>query len=81
MLMLQHGLNESMHDESISGTEAWYVVKQGNGQCAILPANDIELEKTVDEPSSSERWGPYNSQPEAIARRVGLIRAGKCKPV
>jgi hypothetical protein len=28
-----------------------------------------------------ERWGPFDSQQEAIARRVGLIRAGKCQPV
>ncbi|MCY7273232.1 MAG: DDE transposase family protein, partial [Phormidesmis sp. CAN_BIN44] len=28
-----------------------------------------------------EQWGPFESQGVAIARRVGLIRAGKCKPV
>jgi len=27
-----------------------------------------------------QTWGPFSSQEEAIARRVGLIRAGKCKP-
>ncbi len=69
-----------MNDESPKGTEAWYVVKQDNSQCRILPANDLELEKTVDEPPALERWGPYGSQQEAIARRVGLIRAGKCQP-
>ena len=73
----------------MSDTEAWYVVKQNNGQCSILSSNDVihrqdeplqTVDETADEPSSLERWGPYTSQPEAIARRVGLIRAGKCQP-
>ena len=54
--------------------ENWYIVKQPNGQCEIV---------TTDPRSTlcdREIWGPYPSQREAIARRVGLIRAGKCQP-
>jgi hypothetical protein len=49
----------------------WYIVKQSEGFCDICPSSL---------PTSSEHWGPFASQAEAIARRVGLIRAGKCQP-
>ncbi|MEO0409283.1 MAG: hypothetical protein AAF289_18220 [Cyanobacteria bacterium P01_A01_bin.135] len=49
----------------------WYVVKQANGQCAIVQG---------DEAPKSEHWGPVASEADAIARRIGLIRSGKCKP-
>ena len=26
------------------------------------------------------KWGPFKTQNQAIAKRVGLIRAGKCQP-
>ncbi|PSB23801.1 hypothetical protein [Stenomitos frigidus] len=68
-----------------SKTEAWYIVKQDNGQCSIVPGSEAESPKPepqpeIEEPPALERWGPYASQSEAIARRVGLIRAGKCQP-
>lgn len=65
----------------MSEVETWYIVKQPEGHCAIVQraAGD---EKNPDENlPSPEQWGPYSSQAEAIARRVGLIRAGKCQPV
>lgn len=67
----------------MSESEQWFVVKQNNGQCAIIPASaaktsDDSLVQSELEPS--EQWGPFESQSEAIARRVGLIRAGKCQP-
>jgi hypothetical protein len=27
-----------------------------------------------------KHWGPFSSREEAIAKRIGLIRAGKCQP-
>lgn len=64
----------------MSDLKAWYVVKQDDGKCAILPESQVSnAEKS--EPAKREQWGPYASQQEAIARRVGLIRAGKCNPV
>jgi hypothetical protein len=58
----------------MSDTQNWYIVKQKNGQCEIVPSTQVEGEET------SERWGPFSSQQDAIARRIGLIRAGKCQP-
>jgi hypothetical protein len=49
----------------------WYILKQESGTCAIATQRD---------PDAVESWGPFASQDEAIARRVGLIRAGKCQP-
>jgi hypothetical protein len=49
----------------------WYILKQVSGTCAIAPQTN---------PDAVETWGPFTSQNEAIARRVGLIRAGKCQP-
>ncbi len=69
----------------MSDASSWYVVKQVNGQCAILAGSEVEAQPSVDPSpedalSETERWGPYHSQQDAIARRVGLIRAGKCQP-
>lgn len=76
---------QRMRNEPMSAPEAWYVVKQDNGQCTITPASSFEPMQNADNASpdtssSLEHWGPYDSQQDAIARRVGLIRAGKCQP-
>ncbi|HBB33122.1 MAG TPA: DDE transposase family protein [Cyanobacteria bacterium UBA8803] len=55
----------------------WYIVKRSEGRCEIFSNDQVEGE---DESNFVERWGPFDSQQEAIARRVGLIRAGKCQP-
>jgi hypothetical protein len=59
-------------------SQTWYIVKHPEGHCEILPAEEAENEYA---PDVAERWGPFDSQQEAIARRVGLIRSGKCQPV
>ncbi len=56
--------------------QTWYIVKHSTGNCEIIPSGEIE----DDNPEIIEQWGPLASQEEAIARRVGLIRAGKCQP-
>ena len=65
-------------------TETWYVIRQPDGTCSIeselksAAAADTE----ADAPSEADKvWGPFGSRPEAIARRVGLIRAGRCQPL
>ncbi len=58
----------------MSDSQNWYIVKQKNGQCEIIPSPQVEGGEDL------ECWGPFASQQEAIARRIGLIRAGKCKP-
>jgi hypothetical protein len=58
-------------------TTAWYIVKLANSTCQIVTQaalNSAEVESTA-------QWGPFASQSEAIAKRVGLIRAGKCQPI
>ncbi|KAF3887711.1 MULTISPECIES: hypothetical protein [Nostocales] len=59
-------------------TQTWYIVKRTEGHCEILPSSQANEENKLE---IIERWGPFESQGEAIARRVGLIRAGKCQPV
>ena len=70
--------NLAMKDRPLEELQsfAWYVVKRPEGYCDIISA--------ASSPSSSDEaasWGPFTSQADAIARRVGLIRSGKCKPV
>lgn len=78
----------------MSNPDTWYIVKQPNGQCEIVPVAQLPASDSSDaigdlgetDTSSAptamgEKWGPFPSLNEAIARRVGLIRAGKCQPV
>lgn len=58
-------------------SQTWYIVKRNEGNCEIV-SYDQAPEKSA--PDVLEFWGPFDSQQEAIARRVGLIRAGKCQP-
>jgi hypothetical protein len=52
----------------------WFVCKQDTGTCLITSDRHVSAE-------AIETWGPFASQGEAIVRRVGLIRAGKCQPL
>jgi hypothetical protein len=58
-------------------SSSWYITKTQSGQCDILTQTQLEYQATREK---SETWGPFNTQSEAIAKRVGLIRSGKCKP-
>ncbi|HSM83859.1 MAG TPA: hypothetical protein VLS96_19370 [Nodosilinea sp.] len=57
--------------------EGWYVVQGPAGDCDVLSAEHISRDQLQD---GRPMWGPYATQQEAIARRVGLIRSGKCNP-
>jgi hypothetical protein len=59
----------------MTNTQAWYIVKEKDGTCQILETTKEAI------PESAQHWGPFPDHQEAIARRVGLIRAGKCQPV
>jgi hypothetical protein len=68
----------------MSESEQWLIVKQSNGQCVIVlasPTANSEGRSAESALEATEQWGAFNSQAEAIARRVGLIRSGKCQPV
>ncbi|RCJ30896.1 hypothetical protein A6770_20430 [Nostoc minutum NIES-26] len=57
-------------------TQDLYIVKRPTGHCEIVPSKQVG----DDNPEIIEQWGPFTSEEEAIARRIGLIRAGKCQP-
>lgn len=63
----------------MSAGDSWYIVKNMTGTCDILSASEISEEQKTG--NGTHSWGPYASKSEAIARRVGLIRSGKCQPV
>lgn len=57
-----------------TATPTWYIVRSEAGTCEICDR--------LPEGGTGDRdyWGPFDSPQTAIARRVGLIRAGKCQP-
>jgi len=55
----------------------WHIAKAQTEQCQIVTSAELEALGDADK---QEVWGPFDSQGDAISRRVGLIRAGKCKP-
>jgi hypothetical protein len=54
---------------------SWYIVKCSDGTCAVLTN-----EQVISHEDLVDCWGPFPSTDEAIARKIGLIRSGKCKP-
>ena len=58
--------------------EQWFICKRESGICEIVKSEDNDEEAIAN---SVESWGAFTSQGEAIAKRVGLIRAGKCQPI
>lgn len=65
-------------------SEEFYIVKQTDGRCLIATTSEL-ADQTTTAPQSNgdnepQRWGPFATEGEAIARRVGLIRSGKCLP-
>ncbi len=64
--------------------QKFYIVKRPAGTCEILPlAEPSQRIAQLEAPNQTiiEKWGPYDSPEDAIARRIGLIRAGKCQPL
>ncbi len=59
----------------MSDAKFWYVIKLEDETCSI-ESFDTEQTKTPER----ERWGSFKNEQEAIAKKIGLIRAGKCKP-
>ncbi len=59
-------------------SQQWFICKRESGICEIVKSEDNDEEAIAN---SVESWGAFASQGEAIAKRVGLIRAGKCQPI
>jgi hypothetical protein len=55
-----------------------YIVKRLAKNCKTIPSNFITRD---DKPEIMEKWGLFETQGEAIARLVGLIRAAKYQQV
>lgn len=55
--------------------QLWYIVKQQDGTCQVVSFNEQHT-KTPEQ----KQWGSFSSEQEAIAKKIGLIRAGKCQP-
>lgn len=58
----------------------WYILRDLEGYCEVVDASACPPVGDPVEGRPRDRWGPYGSRADAIAKRVGLIRAGKCKP-
>jgi hypothetical protein len=65
----------------VESAEQWYVVQCADGHCDIVPSSSQNNQPPSPSADVSQVWGPFESHDEAIARRVGLIRSGKCKPI
>lgn len=52
--------------------EVWYIHQLADETCTVTPQPELA--------GTMQTWGPFDQASEAIARRVGLIRSGKCKP-
>ena len=75
--------------------ESWYIVKRPSNHCEIVLEQDLvpdddqanmplymDPKLTANsEQGSLEKWGPFKAKNQAIAKRIGLIRAGKCQPL
>ncbi|MEO1590024.1 MAG: DDE transposase family protein [Cyanobacteria bacterium J06632_22] len=55
----------------------WHIAKDQTGQCQIVKSAELDALPEVDK---QVVWGAFDSQGDAIAKRVGLIRSGKCHP-
>ena len=62
----------------MNNPQTWHVVKRNAGHCEVVPSEQVAGEHKSSD--IVEQWGAFASQEEAIARRVGLIRSGKCQP-
>ncbi len=56
----------------------WYIIKRPNQTCEVISHQEL---MSIPDGDILEKWGSFSTQGEAIAKRVGLIRAGKCQPL
>jgi hypothetical protein len=69
--------NNLKDSQDAPASEKWFICKLADGTCEIIKRDRQDLAEIG---TSGETWGAFASQGEAIAKRVGLIRAGKCQP-
>lgn len=75
---------DSEQCEIISAEDFDALGHRENSQIENLPEDSAAADS---EPEANERviapqtWGPFTAKNQAIAKRIGLIRAGKCQPI
>ncbi|ELS32178.1 MULTISPECIES: hypothetical protein [Pseudanabaena] len=74
--MSDQSAQNDIRDRGDRSVEQWFICKRDTGICEIIKADNKESIA-----NSVETWGGFASQGEAIAKRIGLIRAGKCQPL
>lgn len=62
-------------NDATQDSSSWHIIQQPDGHCEIC--SQTELAQIID---AQKTWGPFANRAAAIAKRVGLIRAGKCLP-
>ena len=60
----------------MESSQSWYIIKRSTQKCEIVSSESTP----EDDTEIIEKWGAFNSKEEAISRRIGLIRTGKCQP-
>ncbi|MEM9771681.1 MAG: hypothetical protein AAF889_08820 [Cyanobacteria bacterium P01_D01_bin.73] len=73
------GKNEPSYYQELSEKD-WYIVALEDGCCDVMSVLEGQQQPESKGTSSCRIWGPFKSYEGAIARRIGLIRSGKCKP-
>lgn len=66
---------EQKLDAPSATSEQWYIIQQASGQCEIVLSSSDQADLSL-----TAQWGPFLTKNDAIAKRVGLIRSGKCHP-
>ncbi len=56
-----------------STAQFWYVIKQQDGTCQVV-------DFATKQAKTPDQWGFFATEQEASAKKIGLIRAGKCQP-
>ena len=82
-VLILGNINSDATGFDMTESQKFYIVKRSAGNCEILPLAEPSQRIAQIEPENPaiiEKWGPYDSAEDAIARRIGLIRAGKCQP-
>ncbi|MBC6424362.1 MAG: DDE transposase family protein [Hormoscilla sp. SP5CHS1] len=65
----------------VNTKETCYILKRSDGHCDIVPMLPDSTLRSLEKQEQIASWGPFSSPQEAIAKRVGLIRSGKCQPI
>lgn len=91
ILIIHGAMNSSQTDWHIvqqSNEQCIILTDQALQDLTSQPDIDSDADPDADPDAQAVKdslplktWGPFKTQNQAIAKRIGLIRSGKCKPV